>query len=249
MTASREELKKKFDVKELPLSSQYDMDWVVKHEMGPNVLWLTESLCQVLLLRAGKRVLDLGCGSALSSIFLAKEFGVQVWAVDLWIKPTENLQRIRSLGLEDKVFPIKAEAHDLPFAEGYFDAIVSMDAYHYFGTDVFYLDNMVKLLRDDGRIGIVSPAAERDPRPKHLGDYWYWINSVQWWRNHWERNPKVQVQRAEFLPNGWELWVQWEEFLMLYGKRKDPDISFLLNNDKDNRLGFVRMVAAKKMGG
>ena len=35
-------------------------------------------------LEPGMRVLDLGCGKGLSSIFLAKEFGVQVWAADLW---------------------------------------------------------------------------------------------------------------------------------------------------------------------
>ena len=51
------------------------------------------------------------------------------------------------------------------------------------------------------------------------------------------------------MPNGWQLWVQWEEFLMLYGKRKDPDIGFLLKCEPDNRLGFIRMVAGKKAAG
>ena len=55
--------------------------------MGPNVLWLTEALTQVLPLEPGMRVLDLGCGAAISSIFLARELGVQVWAADLWIEP------------------------------------------------------------------------------------------------------------------------------------------------------------------
>jgi len=112
------------------------MDWVVENEMGPNALWLTESLCQVMPLEMGMRVLDLGCGTAMSSIFLAREFDVQVWAADLWVQPTDNLDRIREADLEDVVFPIRAEAHDLPFADGYFDAVVSIDAYHYFGTDV-----------------------------------------------------------------------------------------------------------------
>jgi cyclopropane fatty-acyl-phospholipid synthase-like methyltransferase len=34
-------------------------------------------------LQPGMRVLDLGCGRALSSIFLHREFGLQVWAADL----------------------------------------------------------------------------------------------------------------------------------------------------------------------
>jgi cyclopropane fatty-acyl-phospholipid synthase-like methyltransferase len=40
-------------------------------------------------------VLDMGCGTALSSIFLAREFGVEVWAVDLWVPPYDNFTRIR----------------------------------------------------------------------------------------------------------------------------------------------------------
>ncbi len=38
----------------------------------------------------GLRVLDLGCGRASSSIFLCREFGVQVWAADLWFSASEN---------------------------------------------------------------------------------------------------------------------------------------------------------------
>jgi ubiquinone/menaquinone biosynthesis C-methylase UbiE len=41
--------------------------------MGPNPLWLTEWLCELMDLRPGMRVLDLGCGRAPSSIFLAFE--------------------------------------------------------------------------------------------------------------------------------------------------------------------------------
>lgn len=61
-----------------PLSNKYDPKWLLNNEMGLNVLWLTELLATKLDLKPGMRVLDLGCGRALSSIFLAKEFGVQV---------------------------------------------------------------------------------------------------------------------------------------------------------------------------
>ena len=57
------------------------------------------TLTGALELWAGMRVLDLGCGRAASSIFLRREFGVQVWATDLWISPTENWQRIQAAGV------------------------------------------------------------------------------------------------------------------------------------------------------
>jgi cyclopropane fatty-acyl-phospholipid synthase-like methyltransferase len=66
-----------------------------------NALWLTEWLSEALDLRSGMRVLYLGCGRAMSSIFLRREFGVQVWATDLWFHPSENFRRIRDAGVED----------------------------------------------------------------------------------------------------------------------------------------------------
>ncbi|MDE0136269.1 MAG: hypothetical protein OXM54_15675 [Acidimicrobiaceae bacterium] len=79
---------------EFPRSANYDPDWVLDNMMGPHALWLTESLAESMELSPPMRVLDLGCGRALSSIFLAKEFDVQVWATDLWIDASENCRRI-----------------------------------------------------------------------------------------------------------------------------------------------------------
>ena len=56
----------------------------------------------------------------------SREFGVQVWATDLWFNVSENIQRIRDAGVEDGVFPIHADARSLPFAREFFDAVVSI---------------------------------------------------------------------------------------------------------------------------
>jgi cyclopropane fatty-acyl-phospholipid synthase-like methyltransferase len=55
-----------------PRASKYNPDWVIANASGgANALWLTEWLAESLDLRPGMRVLDLGCGRAASSIFLA----------------------------------------------------------------------------------------------------------------------------------------------------------------------------------
>src|ERR1700735_2865332 len=64
-------------------SNAYDPQWVFANLMGPHPLWLVEALVESLPIEPGMRVLDLGCGTALTSIFLAKEFGARVWATDL----------------------------------------------------------------------------------------------------------------------------------------------------------------------
>ena len=105
-----------------PRASRYHPDWVLSAVSGgANPLWLTEWLAEGLDLRPGMRVLDLGCGRALSSIFLAREFGVQIWAADLWFSASENAQRIRDAGVESSVFPLHVDARSLPFAAEFFD--------------------------------------------------------------------------------------------------------------------------------
>jgi cyclopropane fatty-acyl-phospholipid synthase-like methyltransferase len=68
-------------------ASTYDPQWLLDNAMaGPPVICLAEWLTGRMKLEPGMRVLDLGCGRAVSSVFLAREFGVTVWAADLWIK-------------------------------------------------------------------------------------------------------------------------------------------------------------------
>lgn len=82
-----------------PRSSRYSPEWILAAASGgANPLWLTEWLSQALPLRAGRRVPDLGAGRAASSVFLRREFGVQVRATDLWTSATENLRRIEDAG-------------------------------------------------------------------------------------------------------------------------------------------------------
>jgi SAM-dependent methyltransferase len=116
------------------------------------------------------RALDLGCGRATSSIFLAKEFRVTVWAADLWIKPTDNHLLIAQSGTSAQVFLLSVEAHELPFADGYFDAIVSIDACHDFGTGDLYLGTISNFVRPGGQLGIVvlGLLRKQEQIPPHL---------------------------------------------------------------------------------
>ncbi len=239
---------------EFPLSSEYDPKWVLENEMGPNALWLTEVLCQMMDLRSGMRVLDMGCGKAVSSIFLAKEFGLQVWANDLWISATENWKRICDAGVEDRVFPIHAEAHTLPYADGFFDAIVSLDSYHYYGTDNLYLKYFVKLVKPGGQIGIVVPGLMREfdgEVPEYLNGFWdpaecFSFHTVEWWRRHWEQTQLVDIELADNLPDGWKSWLSFEEAKIAAGTNRWDDEAPALRADQGRYLGFVRMVARRK---
>lgn len=74
---------------------------------------LVEELSEKKALKPRMRILDMECGAGFTSIILAKEFGVAVLANDLWFSASDNYQRFVKAGVEDRVFPIQAEAHDL----------------------------------------------------------------------------------------------------------------------------------------
>jgi SAM-dependent methyltransferase len=159
-----------------PRSSQYHPEWVLASASGgANSLWLTEWLASALNLRSGMRVLDLGCGRAASSIFLRREFGVVVWATDLWFSVSEKIQRIRDARVEDGVFPIHADARSLPFATEFFDAIVSIDSFPYYGTDDLYLNYLARFVKPGGQIGTAGAGLVREIEaspPQHLRQWW-----------------------------------------------------------------------------
>ena len=123
-----------------PRSSAYDPVWLMTNMMGPCSVWLTEALTADVALAPDLHVVDLGCGKAMSSIFLAREFGVRVTAVDPWISADENEARIADAGLSGIVDAVHADARAYVPPDGGVDGLVSVDAFHYFAQEPGALD-------------------------------------------------------------------------------------------------------------
>ena len=235
-----------------PRTCKYDPEWQVGLEMGCPTFWLLESLCDVMDLKPGLRVLDLGCGKAGGSIFLAKEFGLQVWAVDNAVRPTENWDRIRQAGLESLVFPLRGEAHELPFPRDFFDTIIAVNSLWYFATSDTYLPwYLLPLLRPGGQLGIVAPGfysdiADHYPThvPDHLKPYWdscclaAW-HPAEWWRQHLLKTSQVDVLLADNFPDGegYQTYLRWERIIGYPEK--------IAEDDAGQNITFVRLVARK----
>ena len=242
----------RFSSDRFPRASRYHPEWVLASlSGGANPLWLTEWLASAMDLQPGMRVLDLGCGRAASSIFLRREFGVEVWATDLWFSASENSQRIRDAGVSDGVFPIHADARALPFAPDFFDAFISIDSFPYYGTDDLYLNYVARFIKPNGRLGIAGAGLMQEidgPVPEPLRAWWtedlWCLHSASWWRRHWDRTGIIDVDLADDLPDGWRLWVDWHR---LVAPDNTAEIG-ALEADRGRYLGYVRVVGRRNPG-
>ena len=231
-------------------STNYHPDWVLEGVSGgANSLWLTEWLSEVVSLTAGMRVLDLGCGRGASSIFLRRELGVEVWATDLWFSAAERLERIRDAGVGDGVFPVHADARSLPFAHEFFDAVVSIDSFPYYGTDDLYAGYLAQFVKVGGAIAIAGSGLTQEidgAVPEQLQAWWEpaacCLHSAGWWRRHWERSGVLEVELAETMPDGWQVWLDWQ-------RAASPDNLVeieTLEADRGRYLGYVRVVGRRR---
>ena len=196
----------------------FNQSFLRENLMGPNCVRIIDEMLGGIELPSDIRILDLGCGTALTSIYLAKRYQAQVFAVDMWISPTENYKRIEAFGLTDKIIPVYADASmGLPFAEEYFDLIVSVDAYHYFGTADTYLDDKIApLVKPGGQLRVAIPGLQRDFSddnvPEEMQPYWQEVmhfDSADWWGNLWRKSQQVNVESCSSLKCHEQAWLDW----------------------------------------
>ena len=128
-----------------------------------------------------------------------------------------------------------------------FDVVVSLDAYHYFGTDDMYLGYLSQFLKDGGQLGIVCPVLmsefDLDP-PEQLRDGWDWqfasFHSAAWWSRHWQRSGKFDLEVADHLEDGWRYLAHRDRvYEAVKGTPGDA-------NTVERELTFVRIVARKR---
>lgn len=198
------------------------------HLMGPNSLRLLDEILRKYPLQPGSRVMDLGCGEAITSLFLAKEAKVQVFATDLWISATQNARSIEKWGISDSVIPIHADANELPFAEEYFDAIVSIDAYHYFANKKGFFENKIlPYLKAGGALLAVVPGFKEKPMGRDFDTMMEWFGNDkdayeefqtrEWWVDLIGKGDNFEVM-LDFEPECFdEAWNDWFESGHEYG--------------------------------
>lgn len=203
-----------------PKTARFDVKTVSSKIMGPNPLKLCEELLSDADLRPGSIVCDLGSGTGITSVMLAREYGLRVFAVDLWSEPAENRAFFRSMGVaDDRIEAVKADAScGLPFRPEFFDAVVSIDSYNYYGRDPRYLgEKLLPYVKPGGILYLSIPGMVRDCHddlPECLLKSWDaeqlgFMHDMVWWRDMIGRTEDVEIVDMHEMACTAEAWRDW----------------------------------------
>lgn len=202
---------------------KYKKYFTKEYLMGPNSFRLLDELIRRSPEDVSfKRTLDLGCGFALTSLFIANETSAEnVIALDLWVPASDNYKRIKANHLENTIIPMHGDALSMPFAQEYFDAIVSVDSYHYFGCKKgVFGEKILPFVKEDGYVMIAIPGLKESPKGKMVDLFLTWaedddaylFQTAEWWENLLKEECgdrcDIIVKEAECFVIAWQEWFE-----------------------------------------
>ena len=193
--------------------------FLMENMMGPNSAVILNELLSKFSLPHQGNILDLGCGKGLTSIVLAQQTNAKIFALDLWIDAMENHKRFETFHLENNIFPLQADILHSPFEQNFFDTIISIDSYHYFGNKENILDKYIApLIKKSGIIALAFPGLKKDIHdniPPVLLNYWTkedfeCFHDINWWKKLFSASKQTElcsVQEMSCFDNAWNDWL------------------------------------------
>ena len=187
--------------------------------MGPNSVRILAELFDKfpLQLLSDDIILDLGCGTGLTSLIIAKETRAKVFANDLWVSAEENRKRFVEWGVGEQITPICEDANNLRFEKEQFRALISIDSYHYFaGSKGFFQEKILPFMKDNGVVLIGVPGlmdeytgCSEELLSDWLGKDAYMFKSPKIWKELIGGNDRIELVRTWEMDCFSKAWNDW----------------------------------------
>lgn len=203
------------------ISPKYNIPELHAKMMGPNPIELQEEMLLGHKIPAGGIVCDLGSGQGVTSLVLAQDYGFTAYAADLWSEPQENQEFFDRMGVpQGRIIPVKADAACLPFEKDFFDAVISTDAYNYWGRDPEYLDaKLLPFVKKGGYVYACVPGMKKDCHdnlPRELLIAWTpeelaYLRDMNYWSgilNQCKDAKVLSLYEMKCHENIWDVWLR-----------------------------------------
>ena len=175
--------------------------WLNASTLPEAVAKLTELMARRLPVGAGMTVLDLGCGVGGAACYLAENSGCLVIGVSNSRSGLDEAERwVRQKKLEHVVSFRFANAVELPFPDGHFDAVWSCEAFHNFVDQDWPTRELARVLKPGvaaclGDIFLLQETADQTSDLRELESYGFHLLTADRWISILQRHG-VMVQES-----------------------------------------------------
>ncbi len=127
-------------------------------EMEQHHISITQQTLALMGLKHGERVLDLGCGAGWATRLLAHlvaggERPGQVVGLDV---SDEMIRRARGASTQyDNILFVVGSAQQIPWEENFFDKVLSVESFYYYGDQDRALDELFRVIAPKGELFIL----------------------------------------------------------------------------------------------
>ena len=116
-----------------------------------------ERIADIANIQPGDHVLEVGTGTGTHALWLA-ERGVKVTCLDIATNMLSYLKKkSSSASLKSKIFPVAADAEELPFSDDVFDHTECTSLLHHLPKQVEALKEMLRVTKRNGTISVAEP--------------------------------------------------------------------------------------------
>ena len=166
--------------------------------------------------------------------------------------PARTESFFESQGLsEAEIIPVKADAADLPFEKSFFDAVICVDSYNYFGRDREYLDSrLLPFVKQGGYVYIAVPGMKKnchDNLPQELLLSWSpeqleYMQDKNYWTEVVSASEMAEVVEISEMESNEEVWADW----LAQENEYAVNDRAAMNAGGGQYLNFIKIVLRKK---